>query len=447
MKPENKEEKKHKPVLYKRVEIPQSLLNCDLSQNQQYGGDIRIGDLDGDGQVDFVVFRSKEQGMKPCFIGAFSLQGNILWQVGEGGEQPSRPGPVAIHDIDGDGFAEVIHFFIDENKPQSTYDSMDNVIIQIRNGRTGAVKKEASPLEFTNARMLPGEHPANWVHHRIFIANFRGTDTPRDFVVKLGSLVIAMDENLQVLWTYTMPWIKYGNCAAYIPSVGDIDGDGRDEVNGGYFLLDHDGNPLWENELGPNMDSVAITPWDAGNVRAVCSGGGCVMDEKGNAVLKLGKEIVPHGQEVRVANFCNFIPAPQMLIRYKGHTTDAMLVSNDGEVVSTFNLNESPNNTGMETVYWEGDEKPALLYNGGKLWHGTGELFADLPELPEPKGDEKMGWYHCIPANICGDEREEIVLYNPWDKVIYIYTQDFRFESGYRGYKPEPRQYNCRLMD
>ncbi len=445
-----------KPILYKKIQIPNAFLTDAIIENQelQFGGDIRIGDLSGDGQADLLVYRSADKGMKPCFMGAFTMDGEILWQVGQGGEQPARPGPVAIHDIDGDGVTEVICFFIDTTR-KSTSDSMENVVVQIRNGSTSEVKKEAAPAELSMCR---GEGP-NWVHQRILIANFRGTETPRDFLVKLGDKVIAFDENIEMLWTYRIKWNEYSKCSAYIPAVGDIDKDGRDEVNGGYYLLDHDGKPKWEKQLGRHMDSVAITEWDDGRVRAICSGFGHVMDEHGNIILKLGEEIVPHGQEVRCANFVPEFPRPEMIIRYNGHSPDVMLVSNTGEVLKRFQINDSPNNTGMEAIFWNGPNfrehrhakkqviAPALLYNGGLLWHGTGQLFAALPGLPEPVGPARMGWYHCIPANLCGDEREEIVLYNPWDKFIYIYTPFPLDEKAFKGYYAGPRQYNVRLMD
>ncbi len=223
------------PILYKRVEIPPEF--CVTGEEGTYGGDIRMGDLEGNGRADFLVYRSVDDahdggGMKPCFLGAFTADGEVLWRVGEGGVQPSRPGPVAICNIDGDGRDEVICFFLDPSV-EADPDSMANVVIQIRDGATGDLVKQDSPAELRSCR----GRGANWVHQRIMIANFRGTDTPRDFVIKLGSRVIAFDEELQVLWTYESRWTEYSRCPAYIPSVGDIDGDGRDEVNGGYFLL------------------------------------------------------------------------------------------------------------------------------------------------------------------------------------------------------------------
>lgn len=429
--------KRGRPLLYKKIEVPPALL-----AEKGFAGDVRIGDLDGDGRVDFVVFRSTDAGMKPCFLGSFTLDGRVMWSAGEGGGQPARPGPVAVHDLDGDGRAEVICFFIDRSA-KAEVSSMANVMIQIREGRTGRVRRAAAPAEM---RQCSGSG-ANWVHQRLLVANLRGTARPRDFVVKLGATLLAFSDELKVLWTYDIRWNEYGRCTAYIPAVGDIDGDGRDEVNGGYYFLDEDGKPLWEKPLGHNMDSVAIVPWDSGRMRAICSGFGHVVDAGGEVILSLGKDVVPHGQEVRVADFIKDRPGPEMILRYNGHSPDVMLVANDGRVVKRFRLNRSPNETGMEAVLWQGSDNPSLLYNGGVLWRGDGKRFADLPDLPKPAGDAKMGWYHCIPANVCGDEREDVVLYNPWDRYIWIYTPAPLGPEAFAGYRPGPRQYNPRLMD
>ena len=428
------------PLLYRRVTVPSELHRPH--PDGPYAGDIRIGDLTGDGRVDFLVFRSAERGMKPCFLGAFDLVGHVLWSVGEGGDQPERPGPVAIHDIDGDGRSEVICLFREQGSAEAP-GSMENVVVQVRDGATGEIKREAGPASLRACR----GKGANWSHQRLLVANLRGTDAPRDIVVKLGVEVLALDQDLNVLWTHTLPWNEYGRCASYIPAVGDVDGDGRDEVTGGYYLLDEDGTPLWEDQLAPHMDSVAICPWDGGHTRVIASGAGHVLDESGNVILKLGEDVVPHGQEVRVARFTDEFPAPQMIVRHNGHRPDLMLVSNDGRIVKRFRVNAFTNNTGMEAVHWLGPDEPALLFNGGVLWRGTGELFSELPGLPAPVGDERMAWYHCIPADVCGDAREELVLYNPWDRFVYIYTPSPLDEAAFSGYHARPRQYNVRLMD
>ncbi|MFW6161477.1 MAG: hypothetical protein ACODAJ_01840, partial [Planctomycetota bacterium] len=324
-----------------------------------------------------------------------------------------------------------------------------DVVVQIRSGKTGEVLREAAPKAITQRRRKDPVG-ANWVHQRLLVANFRGTQRPRDIAVKLGDTYVALDDQLNVLWTYRSKWIRYANCPAYIPAVGDIDGDGRDELNGGYLVLDSDGAPLWEKKLAPNMDSVTVAPWDDGTQRAVCSGGGHVMDHRGNAVLALGEKLVPHGQEVRVADVLGDLPGPEMVLRWNGHKPDIYVVSSaTGEIVRRLTLNVSPTNVGMEPVYWHGPDKPALLYNGGWLWdldRGEGRR---LPDLPPAHGNKvhRMGFYHVIPADLCGDAREELVLWDPTATHIYIYTPEPLDPQAHTPYRAGPRQYNPRLMD
>ena len=433
------------PLLYRKIPVPPAFLTT--SKGLTYGGDIRVGDLTGDRQADFLVYRaalSVDGGaVQPCFIGAFTQQGDTLWHRGAGGLQPNRPGPVAMFDINGDGKTEVITLFT--TRPEEvTPHSMQQVRVQILDGATGELIRQASPVELTSSQ---GEGP-NWVHQRILIANLRGNETPRDFIIKLGTKIIAFDDQLNVLWTYRNTWDEYANCPAYVPAVGDMDNDGRDEINGGYFVLDADGMPLWERKLGENMDAVAIDYWDdPTKKRAFCSGFGHVMDMQGDTLLRLGEVTVPHGQELRVAHFDETEPGPQMMIRYQGHQPDVMLVGLAGKVIRRFQLNDSPNHTGMEAIYWNGPDRSAHLYNGGLLWNGQGEALDPLPGLPEPIGNKRQGWYHCVPADLCGDLREEAVLYNPWERHVYVYTPAPLDTTAFVGYRSTPRQYNVRLMD
>ena len=110
---------------------------------------------------------------------------------------------------------------------------MADVVLQIRDGLTGEIKLEKEPSVLSDCE---GSGP-NWFHQRLLIANFRGLPVPQDIAIKLGERILAFDHNLNLLWNYNIPWNEYGQCSAYTPSVGDINGDGRDEVNGGYFIL------------------------------------------------------------------------------------------------------------------------------------------------------------------------------------------------------------------
>ena len=388
-------------------------------------------------------------GMKPTFMGAFDFDGQPLWQVGEGGNHPSRPMSVAVKDWTGDGADDVICFW---HKPKpglkSDWQSLADVAVQLRDGRTGQVIREAAPKAITERRRKDPVG-ANWVHQRLLIANFRGTDEPRDLAVKLGDTYVALDEHFNVLWTYRTEWVKYSQCPAYIPAVGDVDDDGRDELLTGYHLIDDDGSLMWKNRLGANMDSVTIDRWQ-GETRAICSGFGHVVTADGKVVLSLGKKSVPHGQEVRVANFHSGHAGNEMVLRAFGHKTTVHLVASESNrIIKTIELQFSPTNVGMEPVYWNGQGRPALLFNGGWLWDMQQGKGWQLPKLPPPNGGKvhRMGFYHAIPANLCGDDREELVLWDPTATDVFIYTPRPLDESAYRGYESGPRQYNPRIMD
>jgi hypothetical protein len=441
---------------HRRIAVPEPLLAVEGGQS--FGGDLRIGDLNGDGHCEFLVYRCADGasegphagGMKPCFLGAFDLSGQPLWRQGGGGQQPARPMSVAVHDFDDDGAAEVLCFWHrpGEQGP-SGWETLLDVVVQVRDGRTGDVLREAAPPVVTHRRR---KDPigANWVHQRLLIANFRGLERPRDCLVKLGDTYVAMDEALNVLWTHTTPWFEYSRCPAYIPAVGDLDGDGRDEVFTGYAILGPDGAVRWQDQIADNMDSVTIAAWDGGAVRAIGSGGGHILDADGQIVLRLGEKVVPHGQEVRVADFLTDHPGPEMAIRWNGHTPDLIVVASDGgQVIRRLTLNPTPNNTGMEPVYWNGPSRPALLFNGGWLWDlDRGEGLA-LPGLPAPGGAavHRMGFYHAIAADLVGDQREGLIVWDPTASSVHLFSAAPLDTATAHAFRAGPRQFNPRLMD
>jgi hypothetical protein len=170
-----------------------------------------------------------------------------------------------------------------------------------------------------------------------------------------------------------------------------------------------------------------------------------------NPILDLGEKIVPHGQELRVADFSATSPGPEIAIRNQGHTAHLIVVANNGKILQDFNLNEVPNNTGMESVYLQGPNRSALLFNGGLLWNLEKRTSIPLPHLPAAngKGIHRMGFHHAIPADITGDGKEDLVVYDPTSTSVFIYSIDSRPRTSFKETRfiAGPRQYNPRLMD
>lgn len=444
--------------LYKRVAIPNEFLN--ETDGSTWGGDIRIGDLTSNGEADFLLYKALG-GIHPCFIGAFTIEGEPLWSLGDKHLEikdadekekslttlsPDRPGPVAIYDIDGDGAAEVICFWVDADVSEASKWDLSAVRLMILDGATGELKHSAvsDDLRKCNAYVDGELHIPNYVHQRLMIANLCGNAQPQDFIVKVGVNVLAFNHELELLWQYTDRWYRYPKHSAYIPAVGDFNADGLDEVNGGNFGLAADGTVLWDKFLGDNIDSVLVEEWD-GQIRAILSGGGQILDHKGDSVLTLGFDDVPHGQEIRCGSFLSD-SSPNLVIRYNGHHPDLIVVDNNGEIQSRFVVDETPNNTGLEVIRWNGEGHQELIYSPAALYDGEGNKVVSFPDLPPPTGG-RMGWYHCFPADVCGDTREEVILYDPYSDAVYIYTPKPFNPELFDRYRHTPRQYNTRLMD
>lgn len=446
------------PVLqYREIEIPEVFLA--RSGDHVFGGDIRIGDLSGNGVCDFLVYRSAQGGeirshdggIKPCYIAAFDIEGNSLWEQGEGGKQPVRPGPVAVYDFDGDGSSEIACLWHrPDDKHPTDWLSLSDVLLQIREGTTGRVLRERAIPEIVSIR-TSSPKANTWPHQRILVANFRGLDRPRDLLLKAGDTYVAITEQLEVLWTYRYYLEDEGRFPPKFPAVGDMNGDGRDEVYGGYFLLSPDGVAHWTMEKATYMDSVTIHAWDSPNVRAIGSGRPQVMGFQRSPILDLGEKAIPHGQELRVADFSTASPGPEMAIRNQGHTAHLVVVANNGTLLQEFDLNEVPNNTGMESVYLYGADRAALLFNGGLLWDLEKRSSIELPNLPEAngKGIHRMGFHHAIPAEISGDGKEDLVVYDPTSTSVFIYSIDSQIRASLNEsrFLAGSRQYNPRLMD
>ena len=446
--------------LYKRVAIPEAFLN--ETNGRTWGGDIRIGDLTGDGIVDLLVYKSLG-GIHPCFLGAFTLEGEPIWSLGDKHLEirdadvkdtslttlsPDRPGPVAIHDIDADGHAEVICFWVDPDASEVSKWDLSAIRLMILDGATGAVKHTLAPeaLCRCNAYAEGELHIPNYVHQRLMIANFSGNAQPQDFVVKVGVNVLAFNHKLELLWQYTDEWFRYPEHSAYIPAVGDFNGDGLDEVNGGNFGIAADGRVLWNRYFGANMDSVLVSEWD-GNERAVSSQ---VVDKwlmlKGVPFSHSVLILFHTGKRSDVVNCYQIYPRTPWSFAITAIIPDLMVVDNDGQIRNRFRVDETPNNTGLEVIRWHGTETDELIYSPAALYDSAGNKVVTFPELPPPTGG-KMGWYHCFPADVCGDGRDEVILYDPYSDAVYIYTPTPFQPDLFGGYQHTERQYNARLID
>ena len=172
------------------------------------------GDLDNDGELEFVTARNDNQSVTA--MSAYKLDGTQLWkwgQAGAGGSTLTYDVPAQIYDIDSDGKSEII--FSEEG------------FLVILDGSDG---KEI------NRYPLPEELR---VADCITFANIRGRECASDIIIKTRYTKLwAYTSDWKELWSWT-PKDGYKTC--HHPTPVDLDGDGKDEIMAGYTMLDDDG--------------------------------------------------------------------------------------------------------------------------------------------------------------------------------------------------------------
>lgn len=364
-------------------------------------GSLRLGDLDGDGQLDIVHARHRGQ-MLTC-IAAVDINGKLLWQVGKAGSgthKISSDLPMQIYDIDLDGENEVLCV-------------MDGKL-KILSGKDGTVERQA-PL------------PSPDAHDCIIIANLSGNKHPREILIKdRYKNIWALDKDLKVLW-------KHSGNTGHFPWPHDFDGDGRDEIVCGYTLLSPDGKKQWEAKLPGHADGVAVGNVDSDPrntteiALATCGGNVFVLlNDKGKV---LWRHPCGHSQHIIIGDFRPDLPGKEVCGLDRGNDrsasgVDAMVMySAKGEQLWREKRTDRGRNRWITIITmvenWDGRRGDLILgyRRGGStpptLYDGHGKAVATFP-FPNPQAVQFA--HH---ADICGDEREEILIWN--DKRIWIY--------------------------
>lgn len=403
-------ERHPKPVLWRTID----------TRGFGTGRQVRFGHLRGKPELDLVLAQNLKllpgtdaYATVRCLT-ALDLEGNVLWQFGE----PSadlEAGlvtcdlPVQIYDLDGDGREEVL--------------CLKNFKFYVLEGATGRVK---------NVRPLPMKPRKEDQFGRvagdaILIANLRGLKRPSDVIFKNRyNQIWALDDNLNLLWTKEFP-----HWTGHFAQPYDFDGDGRDELFIGYWMLGPDGRERWYHEWPDHTDEIAIGPFDPARegpqIAIVAGETGFVILAPDGTVLH--RERVGHAQRLSAARFRDDLPGLQFyVVTYWGHAGIVTLHDCRGRRVLEFE--PAALGTVLSPVNWTGGAAELALLSGdvrtGGLVDGFGCRAVVFPDDGHPD--------LCAEAlDLAGDPRDELVV---WDmERLWIYTQDRPPEGG-RVYRP-----------
>jgi len=354
---------------------------------------IRLGDLNGDGNKELVFVRPDASGSEVGSVSVINLDGELLWQYGKLVNLEGCSGvelPVQVHDLDGDGSREVIF--------------VKNGRVYFLEGRTGK--------QIRRTRI-----PVSGDFRTLIFGDLMGVG--RDNCILLSDRehqLVALNEKGELIW-------EQHTTSGSQPMVYDMDKDGRHEVLMGYSVINPEGELIYDvgAYIGDQcsgvtvyemIDNEQVTPC---LVYAAGDWGLIYYDFEGHL---LKQNILGHVSHVGIAELDSESPGLEVIASNRwGSKGLAHVMDANGSVRTSF-LPES-GVIRCQTVNWKGDGEEFFFSSAdtlsGGLLDGAGQLSVAFPADGHP-----VSFY--LATDLTGDTRDEIIL---WDtNELWIYTQD-----------------------
>lgn len=458
------------------IEIPMNQIDGDI--NWSYSpNDASAGDLDGDGQYEIVIKRearnhdNSHRGITdPTYLEAYKLDGTLLWSVNLGVNIRSGAHytPFIVYDFDGDGCAEVavrtsegtifsngmqiadtdgdgIVDYVDRDEKSKTYGMIVSgpEFLSVIDGKTG---RELARTQYIS-REPQGSYGDNHGNRQDrFLAGVAYIDGLRPTMIfcrgyYARTVIKAWNfrgNQLQEVWTFDTfandaEYESFGGQGNHNLSIGDTDGDGKDEIVYGAFQLDHNGLPSYNTNLGHgdaihltdiNIDHPGLEVWDCHE--SVPTRAGSEMRDARTGELLWG---VPAIEDVGRALTADIDP------RFRGCEAWALneraVFTADGKFISQ----EMPSIN--FAIWWDGDLNRELLDGSARpgderaeitKWNGDGIDRIKVNGFDEATCNNWSKGTPCLQADLFGDWREEVVLRTKDNKFLRIFMTDYPTE-------------------
>ena len=470
------------PYKVLKLDVPKSQTMPDGSTCTYTPNDMSVGDLDGDGQLDLVLKwdpsnaqdNSKDGYTGSVFVDGMKLDGTRLWRIdlGKNIRAGAHYTQFMVYDLDGDGISEIVMKTSDgtvDGKGKVIGDASKdyrtsggrimsgNEYLTVFNGRTG---EEVTTIDYwpkrniTNSwgdtygnrseRMLAAVAYLDGVHPSVIMN--RGYYTM--------AYLVAYDfdgKNLKERWKHTSDRSGQGLYGEgnHNLSVGDLDGDGKDEIVFGAAALNSDGTLRYRTGFG-HGDAMHLSDMDPDHPGLELYD---VHEDKQNKYSeeyrdKDGK-VIWGTTQTEAGNVDNgrgmaadIDSTNRGFEMWSGTSKGARSVK--GTVVTTTGLSQN------FRIYFDGDLQDELMdgtgsptvenggATGGKIekYNSSKKTLDRLFSFYNVEGASLNNWTKanpCIVADLFGDWREEFIVRSASDpsKVIIFTTP---FTSPYRVY-------------
>jgi rhamnogalacturonan endolyase len=472
---ERGEEAPSRPFTFEAEAPVRPYLSIPLRTPEGYRpNDGSVGDLTGDGRYELIVKmerRSRDNahaGMTdPTILQAYTLEGELLWQINLGINIRSGAHytPFLVYDFDGNGRAEIVCKTAD-----GTTDGVGNVIgdptadwrnekgyilagpefLTVFDGLTG---KALASTGYVPARHPETHSPTAQQLNRIwgdgygnrvdrFLAGVAYLDGRRPSIIMsrgyyTRAVIAAWDWRESQL---TSRWIfdsddgrpghgDYRGQGNHQLAIGDVTGNGKDEIIFGAMAVAHDGSGLYSTGLG-HGDALHLARMEPDNPRFLVfmphespgqnGGAGTSLRDAATGELlwtTAGKSDVGRGIALDIDP------------RHPGYE---MWASNDNFLYNLRGERIGPRPGSMNFgIWWTGDPLRELLDHRGSRggWHGVvyrwnweEQKQEIIWEDPETRSNNWTKGNPVLSADILGDWREEMIWRAADNQELRIYT-------------------------
>lgn len=428
-------------------------------------GDASMGDVDGDGEMEIILkwdpsnaHDNSHRGYTGnVYMDCYELDGTMRWRIdlGPNIRAGAHYTQFMVYDLDGNGKAEVVMKTADGTidgkgkvigQPDADYVNRSGYIIDgpeyltVFSGEDGAALYTTEYVPVRGDVEKWGDGYGNRVDR--FLACVAYLDGVHASVVMCRgyytrTVLAAWDwdgTKLTQRWVFDTAGKRelksYEGQGNHNLRVGDVDGDGKDEIIYGSMAVDHDGTPLHNQRTG-HGDAMHLTAFIPGDPSLQVWD--CHENHRDGSTLRdahTGKTIFQVKSKADVGR-CMAADIDPTNHGVEMWSIDSKGIRNyKGEV-----LQAQPRNLSINmAVWWDGDLLRELL-NGTMVskynWkNATCEPLTEFIGVTRINGTKSNP---CLQADIVGDWREEVLLPSTDGEHLYLfltpYQTDYRFWS------------------
>lgn len=460
------------PVGYLNIplDVPERGVDVFGKEYTYVANDASMGDVDGDGQYEIFLkwdptnsHDNAHDGFTgPTLIDCYRLDGTRLWRIdlGENIRSGAHYTPFLVADFDGDGCAELICRTSDGTTDgtnrvigdrRADYRNMKGRVVSgpeyvtVFNGKTGEAMATVDYIPERGNLKDWGDGYANRSDRFLAATAYLDGVKPSAVMCRgyyTRSVLAAYDwdgKELKTRWVFDSkePGLEgFGGQGNHNLRVGDVDGDGCDEIIYGQMAVDHNGKGLYTTGMY-HGDAIHLIS-DINDEKYYVWG--CHENKKDGTSLRdaaTGKVIFqfPSNKDIGRCMAADIDPAHPGVELWSPNTEGVR--DFEGKLISPkmgFDSEVSFKVPVNFAVWWDGDLLREMLDRNvvSKYNPQTGKcdkiiVFEDCMWNNGTKANP------CLSADILGDWREEVLMRTADNKNLRLYVStiptDYRFHS------------------